>query len=482
MPQHVNRGLFVKGISFEPAKKSEASESAEGFVLAGDLYAVLLGELKGRIWAMEEKALQAFFGELREFSGSQAQICTINVQAAQMKAPKRESKMRIDGGIATIPISGLLLKNIPWILSLFGIDATSYIDIHADVANALADNSVKRIILKIDSPGGEVAGVQEAADAIFEARAKKPVDTFIDDLGCSGAYWLGSQANTISANTNAEVGSIGVYGVLTDYSKAAENAGIKIHVIRSGEHKGVGVTGAEITEEQIAAIQQLMDDIGQNFVAAVARGRNQPISKVAQLATGQVWLAERAKGLGLIDGIESWETFLTGRVKTMADERTSIDAEVLNEEAIRAEAAEEAVAKGKTRLAELKAAFSDDLAFAVEQFEKDASLTDAKAAYAEVLKVKLAAEKKANAEMVKGAEGKMRFDEKTGMWIPIITASGAQAVEFHEAAQGEGDFLTLAQAKAKEEKTTVTAAMRTLAKERPDLHVSFVQAQKRNRK
>jgi signal peptide peptidase SppA len=440
-----------KGISFEPAKEEKKKgEAAEGFVLAGDLYAILLGELRGRIWAMEPQALQAFFAELHEFSGSQAQICTINVQAAQQKAKERQSKMTIADGVATIPVSGLLLKNVPWMLQLLGMEATSYTDIRANIADALADDSVKRIVLEINSPGGEVAGMQEAADAIFEARGKKPVNAFIDDLGASAAYLLASQANTINANANAKVGSIGLYTTIVDSSKQAEKEGIKVHVIRSGEHKGMGVPGAEITEAQITAIQQVIDDIAQNFVAQVARGRKQPIGKIATLATGQVWLAERAKGLGLIDSVGNFENSFAKGEMAMAEKDNAVDAEVLNEDAIRAEAA----LAERQRLAELKAAFSDEPAFAMEQFEKGSSLVEAKAAYAEVLKVKLAAEKKTNAELVEKAKA----------------ASGAPPVEFHESAQDGKDFVVLAHEKAKSEGISLSAAMSKLAAQNSELY------------
>lgn len=427
---------------------------------------------------MERKALQAFFGELQQFGGSSAQICAESITAAQTKPQKRESKMTVENGTAIVPVKGLLLKEALWLLSFFGIESSTYSGIRADISDALTNDSVKRIVLKIDSPGGELAGIQEAADAIFEARKTKPIDAFIDDLGTSGAYWLGSQAQTITANLNTLVGSIGVYAIFYDFSKRAEKEGIKVHVIRSGEHKGMGAVGAEISEEQITVIQQIMDDIGQNFVAAVARGRGKPMGKIAQLATGQAWLAERAKNLELIDKVGTLETVFGKGVETMTEGENITgemmfdattgewhpkgNAEILDEGAIKTEA----VSEEKTRLAELKAAFPDDLAFAVEQHEKGASLTEAKAAYAEVLKVKLATEKKANAEFAEKAKA----------------GQGAQPVEFNESAEGGEDFMAVAKTRAKEEKIPIREALRKVAQERPDLYISFVEAQPRRKK
>ena len=156
---------------------------------------------------------------------------------------KTKGTMQITGGIATINIHGLLMKNPPGWLAWFGIETTDYNVIRQQLGEAVGNKDVQSIFLHIDSPGGTVAGVSEAAEAIANANKAKPVSAYIEDLGASGAYWLASQAGKILSNPNGEIGSIGVYTVYADFSKMAETEGVKVHVIRSGEHKGMGVIG-----------------------------------------------------------------------------------------------------------------------------------------------------------------------------------------------------------------------------------------------
>ena len=114
---------------------------------------------------------------------------------------------------------------------------------------------------------------------------------------------LASQAGKISINPNGEAGSIGVYTVAVDSSKRAEELGFKVHVIKSGEHKGMGVPGTEITENQIAATQEIIDGMAANFKQAVSAGRKMSVADVEKIATGRTWLAEVAKKLNLVDEI-----------------------------------------------------------------------------------------------------------------------------------------------------------------------------------
>jgi signal peptide peptidase SppA len=216
------------------------------------------------------------------------------------------------GEWAVIPISGVLMKEVPWYFGQIGMDATSYGDIVSKVKKATADDSVKGIILKVSSPGGQVSGAQEAADAIYEARGKKPIHAFCEDITASGAYLLASQANSISANSNAIVGSIGVYAVYTDFSGQAEQMGIHVHVIRSGEHKGMGVPGSKISNVQLTAQQELIDGMAANFKKSVIRGRGMSQAKVDNLATGKCWLADQAKICGLIDRVGTFENVTSG--------------------------------------------------------------------------------------------------------------------------------------------------------------------------
>ncbi|MFC1762938.1 S49 family peptidase [Planctomycetota bacterium] len=208
-------------------------------------------------------------------------------------------------GVAVVAVSGILVKtdHQAQVLRSWGIESTSYQRIRDAAEVALGDNSINRIHLAIASPGGMVAGVGETVAALFEARETKPVTATIEDLCASGAYWLASQAEQLTANATAEIGGIGVFTVYHDSSVRSKSMGIDVKVIRSGEHKGMGVPGAPITDRQIEAVQENVDAIAGHFQADVVRGRNWS-SFDHDLGSGRTWLAPRAMELGLIDGID----------------------------------------------------------------------------------------------------------------------------------------------------------------------------------
>ena len=263
----------------------------------------ILAGLATEIWAMDSRSLEAFFVQIAEAQFPPAEPAAFMDDDEDMPMRGKKSRMTMEGGVATIPISGILMKRVPRVFRYWGIDATAYSDVEADLAQAVGDQSIQEIRLKIESPGGQVSGVKEASDAIFAARKEKRVTAHIEDIGASGAYWLAAQAERVSATPNAQVGSIGVYSVYIDSSAAAEKEGVKVHVLSSGAHKGMGVPGAPITEEQLVAMREVIEGMALNFVRDVARGRAMGTEQIAAWATGRVWLASDAKHMGLVDGI-----------------------------------------------------------------------------------------------------------------------------------------------------------------------------------
>ncbi len=103
------------------------------------------------------------------------------------------------------------------------------------------------------------------------------------------------------------IGSIGTYAVVSDMSGMAEQAGVKVHVVRAGEFKGTGVPGTEVTDEQLSEVQRLIDSRNDFFLRAVSAGRNMPIAQVRELADGRVHPAKEALSLNLIDSISSFD-------------------------------------------------------------------------------------------------------------------------------------------------------------------------------
>lgn len=201
--------------------------------------------------------------------------------------------------IATVFATGTLTK------AGTSIDSSSSLaQFRRDVRQVAADPTVDGILLIIDSPGGTVAGTADAAAAVADATASKPVFAYVEDLAASAAYWIASQADSITANhATAMVGSIGTYLVVYDSSQAAKNAGIKAHLFTTGPLKGAGAPGTPITPEQAAHFQQLVEQTNQQFLLAIAKGRQLDAGYVDTLATGATWLAAEALDNGLIDQI-----------------------------------------------------------------------------------------------------------------------------------------------------------------------------------
>lgn len=246
------------------------------------------------VWAIEmaygQAALQALEGVGAEFL------------AGRMGGGSPKPFEMADG-VAIIGIGGPLTKAdtcANWMLG-----GTSTALIRQQVRAAAADPDVKSILLVIDSPGGQVSGTQDLADDVYAARQKKKVTAYIEDMGCSAAYWIASQADEVVCNATAVVGSIGCYGVVADSSERAKMLGIKVHAIASGPYKGAGVDGTIISEDQLAEKQKMVDGFASQFIDAIARGRDMDVEAVRALATGQVWIGADAVSNGLVDRVES---------------------------------------------------------------------------------------------------------------------------------------------------------------------------------
>ena len=171
------------------------------------------------------------------------------------------------------------------------------------IRTAAVDRGVSSIVLRIDSPGGAMFGIDDLAQEVRTVADRMPVVAFIEDLGASAAYYIASQATRIVANASALVGSIGSYAVIYDQSGAFAKRGIVAFVIKSGKFKGTGVPGTELTVEQRDEIQREVNQINEMFVAAVASGRGMGVDDVRALADGSVEIASEALRVGLIDSI-----------------------------------------------------------------------------------------------------------------------------------------------------------------------------------
>ncbi|MGA8163040.1 MAG: signal peptide peptidase SppA [Acidobacteriaceae bacterium] len=165
------------------------------------------------------------------------------------------------------------------------------------------DDSVKAIILHIDSPGGGAAASQEIYHEVLRIREqkKKPIIASIESVGASGAYYIASATDKIYANDASVVGSIGVIMEWTNYGNLMQWAKLSPEVIHAGTLKDAGDPSRPMTPEEHAYFQSLVDNMYGQFIHDVAEGRHLPEAQVRAMATGQVWTGQQAMPLHLID-------------------------------------------------------------------------------------------------------------------------------------------------------------------------------------
>jgi protease-4 len=170
-------------------------------------------------------------------------------------------------------------------------------------------NSVRAILLNIDSPGGGVAASQEIYTEIRRLREKKDktVVAYLSSTGASGAYYIACAANKIVANPGTIVGSIGVIAEWINYADLMEWAKVKDVVFKTGEFKDTGSPSRPLTENERKYFQGLIDDMYVQFVEAVSSGRKLDIEQVRSMADGRVFTGRDAKERKLIDEIGNFQ-------------------------------------------------------------------------------------------------------------------------------------------------------------------------------
>lgn len=243
-----------------------------------------------RPWAIEPAHGSAFVAALHD--AASARLAGIKPEAREKKAQVQDV-----GGVRSLTMAGPMLHRPPAWLADFGVEYTDTLKLTGDIIAADADPSVKSILIRADTPGGMVGGVPELADVI--AGCKKPVHVAVDGMLASAGVWASASADSINATRSSEIGSIGVYTVRVDTSKAMEDCGIKVHLISSGGVKGAGADG-RVTPELLAEDARIIGQLRDQFVAAVSAGRGRDLSP---RATGQIWLAHDAERIGLVDQV-----------------------------------------------------------------------------------------------------------------------------------------------------------------------------------
>lgn len=257
--------------------------------------------IQGHLWALPHDRLEVL-----------ADYILFNVEGmkqANIEARTRKNMTRQSGAIAVIPVNGVLFQKENWVSEYLGWSTVQ--GLTAQLREAANNSEVGTVLMDFDCPGGEVTGIDELAAEIYDTRQKKQIVAVSNPLMASAAYYLGSNAHKVYVTPTGDVGSIGVYAVHIEYSKAMEDAGIKATMIKAGPYKAEGNPYEPLTEEAKAARQEDIDEHYNMFIRAVARGRNVSQATVKEsFGKGRTMMAKKAQQAGMVDGVMTFEQVL----------------------------------------------------------------------------------------------------------------------------------------------------------------------------
>lgn len=282
-------------------------------------YSHILKAIYEMPWAIQQEKLAAIVEMVHlranglETSFADAERAPV---MAAMSAPARNG-----GSVAILPIFGTISQRMNVMSDFSG--GTSTEKFTTSFRQAMADSSVKAIVLNVDSPGGTIYGVDELASEIYKARGEKRVVAIANSLSASAAYWIGSAAEEFSVTPGGEVGSIGVFAAHMDESTALAAEGIKTTLISAGKYKTEGNPYEPLSEEARTAMQSRVDDYYGMFVDAVARNRGVTAGRVKTgYGQGRVMGAQDALKAGMVDRVATLDQTLA-RLGVTAPARTA---------------------------------------------------------------------------------------------------------------------------------------------------------------
>ena len=212
----------------------------------------------------------------------------LSEESSLENGPCNVSRVKVQGEICTYIIEG-------------ESDVSSSEDIVFAIEKAEQDESIKAILLTVDSYGGGVVTGEEIANAL--KRTQKPTVVVIRGAGASGAYWAATGADRVFASSSSDVGGIGVTMSYLDNSKKNEADGLTYNGLSAGKFKDTGNPDKTLTEEEKRLLQRDVDIVHEKFISAVAINRNLDIEKVRILADGSTMMGDTALANGLIDQI-----------------------------------------------------------------------------------------------------------------------------------------------------------------------------------
>lgn len=279
-----------------------------GLLPTNHRYPHVVASVFGTPWAILPSKIQAIAEVLQariEGFRFDSEMIAERLEAA---AGGRSKPQRSSGAIGVLPLFGVVNYRVGALEQMSG--ATGLQEWTANFKALIEDDRVASIVIPVDSPGGNVYGVQEAAQAIYAARGTKPITAAVDPMAASAALWIASAADEVVITPSGTVGSIGVLMVHTDQSGALEKEGYKVTMIESSQspYKTEGFGHQALSDEAYAHFKAEVDAVAAVFVEDMARNRGVTTAKVlSDFGGGRMLNAKAALAAGLVDRIETFD-------------------------------------------------------------------------------------------------------------------------------------------------------------------------------
>jgi len=367
-------------------------------------------------------------------------------------------------GIAIIAINGPTMKFTPSMS-----EGTSTVRVRQQLKSAKRDESVKGVMLVMDTPGGTSKGNQDLADEVAALAEVKPVFAFVEDMTASAGVSVASQATKRFANNaTAMYGAMGTYAVIQDTSGMAEKLGVKVHVVRAGDHKGAGVPGTEVTAEQLTEMQRIVDAVNESYLQTIAKGLKKSVELIRPFADGRIILASDAVSAGLIDGVQSFDQTYQGLLDAV-----SKPIQPTRKGAMQMEPA---------TLQDLKKTFPNSSAeWRESQLEANATLSEAAIAYAGHVEAKATSEREQHKKDLDAAKNAKPEKSRSLGHVPLTSENVAgDDLDSQQSGDPIADFDSAVRAKLPKNREPSLeerqAAIAFVARTKPALHRSYIEA------
>lgn len=246
--------------------------------------------------------------------------------SAQLEIPKFEETLlagdhKSEDKIAVIDLYGVISYSTPGDVYNTAID-----DFVGKLRQVREDQSIKAVVIRVDSPGGEVTASDVLYHHVAETNAKKPVVIYMESVAASGAYYTAMGAEYVMANELSITASIGVIMQAPNFQNLADKVGISMITFKSGELKDLLNPLRPVTEKEKALVQNLINETYDKFVGIVARERNLDEAKLrAGVADGRIISGKEAVKDGLIDGTGYFEDAVAKAIELgRADKKAAV--------------------------------------------------------------------------------------------------------------------------------------------------------------